>query len=500
MVDAATDRAPLLFKRLIEGTVLYSVALFAQRVAGLILLPVNTHFLSPGDYGVLDLLEQVGVVIGVLIGLNISAALGYFYFRQESPESRDKVVATILAGATLMGAAAGLAGAVFAGPIGRLVFSRPGYQGYLLFVFASLPLGALLEALFTWVRVTDRPAVYAWTSLLRVGITVVMTVTLVGFFRLRIIGVLTSSFVAMLGPVLFLGYYCLRRMRLTFDLPTFVAAFRFSFPLGLGTIAMFVINFGDRFFLSHYKTLTEVGIYAVAYKIGMLMSLVHGSFHTYWYSQVYAVARRDDADYVIARIFTYMMLALSFTLVALIVVCRPAVAVLVTRPGFETAAFVAPVIVLAYYARAIGDFFRCFLLVAGRSTYDAACNWIGAVICLAAYFILIPRYGMWGAAAATLLTFLVIAVVSAIWSYRIRPFRVEGARLFMIGAVSAVLLGLHFLIAVQTIVMQIAWAVLLTAAFPALLWVLPFARPGEVLKLQSLVRTALDRSRRVLGG
>jgi O-antigen/teichoic acid export membrane protein len=232
----------------------------------------------------------------------------------------------------------------------------------------------------------------------------------------------------------------------------------------------------------------------------MLMSLVHGSFHTYWYSQVYAVARRDDADYVIARIFTYMMLALSFTLVALIVVCRPAVAVLVTRPGFETAAFVAPVIVLAYYARAIGDFFRCFLLVAGRSTYDAACNWIGAVICLAAYFILIPRYGMWGAAAATLLTFLVIAVVSAIWSYRIRPFRVEGARLFMIGAVSAVLLGLHFLIAVQTIVMQIAWAVLLTAAFPALLWVLPFARPGEVLKLQSLVRTALDRSRRVLGG
>jgi O-antigen/teichoic acid export membrane protein len=278
-----------------------------------------------------------------------------------------------------------------------------------------------------------------------------------------------------------------------------MAAFRFSVPLGLGTIAMFVINFGDRFFLSYYRTLTDVGIYAVAYKIGMLMSLVHASFHTYWYSQVYAVARRDDADYVIARIFTYMMLALSFTLVALIVLCRPTVAILVTRPGFETAAFVAPVIVLAYYARAIGDFFRCFLLVAGHSTYDAACNWIGAVVCMAAYFILIPRYGMWGAAGATLLTFLVIAVVSAVWSYRIRPFRVEGGRLFTIGAVSAALVGIHFLIGADSLAVQIVWAVILIAAFPALLWVLPFAGPGEVLKLQMVVRTGLDRGRRLAG-
>ena len=72
--------------------------------------------------------------------------------------------------------------------------------------------------------------------------------------------------------------------------------------------------------------------------------------------------------------------------------------------------------------------------------------------------------------------------------------------MFTIGAVATVLVGLHFLIGAQSVAMQIAWAVILTAAFPALLCVLPFAGPGEVQKLQSLVRTGIDRSRRVLGG
>lgn len=498
MASGGGTSAPSLLKSLIKGTALYSVALFAQRIAGVALLPVNTHFLSPGDYGVLDLLEQISVVVGVLIGLNISAALGYFYEKAETSGARSVLTGTILIGATFIGAVAGVAGALFAVPIGKIVFGTTLYHGYLLFVFASLPVSALLEALLSWLRVTDRPGIYAWASLMRVGVTIVMTITLVAFYRLRIIGVLTSSVVAIVIPTLFLGYYCLRRIRLNFNREVFINAFRFSFPIGLGTMAMFIINFGDRFVLLHYRNITEVGIYAVAYKIGMMMSLIHGSFHTYWYSQIYAVARRDDADYVIARIFTYMMLALSFALVALIVISRPAVAILATRPGFEGAAVIAPVIALAYYTRAIGDFFRCFFLVEGRSGYDAICNWIGAVVCLAGYFILIPRYGIWGAAFATLLTFVVIAIVSAVWAHRIRPFRVEAGRLFTIGAVLSVLLAAYFLIPVHSLILQIAWALLLIAAFPAFLWILPFAGAGEILKLKSVLETAKLRTRRAL--
>src|SRR5213080_3681158 len=92
-----------LLKSLVKGTALYSVALFSQRIASLILLPINTRYLSPADYGVLDLLEQIGVVLSVLIGLNISAALGYFYFKDESPDYRNRVVGTVLIGALLIG-------------------------------------------------------------------------------------------------------------------------------------------------------------------------------------------------------------------------------------------------------------------------------------------------------------------------------------------------------------------------------------------------------------
>jgi O-antigen/teichoic acid export membrane protein len=494
---AETQSSPSsLVKSLARGTALYSIAMFAQRIAGLILLPFNTHFLDPSDYGTLDLLEQIGVVVGVLIGLNLSSALGYFYFKEESDLYRNKVAGTIMVGAALIGALAGISGIMFSGQISKLVFGRSDYQGYLIFVFVSLPLSALLESFFTWLRVTERPGMYAWMSILRLGITIVMTITLLAVFRLRVIGVLTSSFIAMLGTALILGTYCFRKVRLTFDRGIFAAAFWFAFPIGLSAIAIFIINVGDRFFLRYYQNLADVGVYGVAYKIGMLMSLLQSSFFTYWNSQVYAVVRRDDADYVTARIFTYVMLALSFALVALVVVCRPVIAIMVTRPGFENAAYIAPVIALAYYTRAIGDFYRCFLIAAGHPAYDAACNWIGAVICLGGYFILIPRYGMWGAAYATLLTFAALAIISAVWAWKVRPFRIEGTRLFTLAAVSTGLLVIYYVAPVQSVPLQIAWAFVLIAAFPAILWISGFAEPAEIGKLKSILTTARNRASR----
>ena len=41
------------------------------------------------------------------------------------------------------------------------------------------------------------------------------------------------------------------------------------FPIGLGGVAMLVIHYGDRFFLQRSASLADVGIYSLAYKLGM---------------------------------------------------------------------------------------------------------------------------------------------------------------------------------------------------------------------------------------
>jgi len=62
------------------------------------------------------------------------------------------------------------------------------------------------------------------------------------------------------------------------------------------------MNFGDRFHSAALSLSRELGIYVLAYKFGLLMTFIYGSFQIYWSAQVFQIMRRDDAEPVFARI------------------------------------------------------------------------------------------------------------------------------------------------------------------------------------------------------
>lgn len=470
--------ARLLFRNILQGSGLYSLAIVGGALSSIILLPVNTRFLDKTDFGVLDLLERVSIAVTFLLGMNFSAALGYFYFSRTSAEERAPVVGTMFAGSLLMGTLAGSIGFIFAAPISQLVFRSPDYATYLRVVCAAIPFGFLAEVGMGWLRVEDRTPAFVRASFFRIAVVLIGTLVGVAVLHLRVWGIVYTNFAASGLVALILTAYCFRIYSFVFEWALFVRMLRFAAPLGLSGIALFIIHFGDRFIIPHFRPLSNLGIYSIAYKIGMLIGVVHGSFQNYWSAQVYQITKRDDADSVVARTFSYLMVVLSFCSLGLIVAAKPALHIL-SRPAFWDAALLVPVIVLAYFARAVGDFFRCVFLVEGRPGYDAACNWIGAAVCLAGYFALIPRWGIWGAAFATLITFVVIGVISVIWVHRLKPISVENARLWKLVVASSVPLGVYLLIPVSSLWAQIGWSALLLVAYPLLLVMMRFPTPAE---------------------
>lgn len=463
-----------------------------QRLAGIFLLPITTRALEPSDYGVADLLEQIASVLTLLLCGNFSAGLGYFYFRAESEEERQRVIGTTIFGALLLGSAAAAVCFPFNGVISRLVFGNESASGYLRLVILVLAPGFLLEAVSAWLRVENRTVMFVFWSWLRVGIQVASVIVLVAYFHLRVWGLMSAAAITITGCAIMMTAYCLRVARPRFDWHLLSRMLRYGAPMGLAGLAMFCIHFGDRFILPHYRSLGELGIYALAYKIGMLVSLLYASFHTYWSAQVFQVVARDDARPVMARTFTYLMALLFFSGLSLILVARPVLRVLVA-PAYQGAAALVPVIVVAYVLRSVAEFFRCLFLTCGRTGYDAICNIAGAVVCVSAYFLLIPPYGMWGAAYATLAAFVFLAAVAMIWTYRLSPYTVEGRRLLKLGAAAAVPLAAYALVPVQSLVLQFAWAALLIVTFPIALWLLRFPTDGEWSVAQGVLRSTAKK-------
>lgn len=482
-----------LFRNILRGTSLYLLAVIVMRITSLLLLPVSTRYITPAEYGVLDLVDQVGMVLALLLGGGLGSAFSFFYFREEAPEARRRVVGTALAGSLLIGLISGFLGWILAERISIAVFGSPGYALYMRLLFYGMPLSFLLEAVFAWLRTEDKAGVFLLATVARTILVATGTIVLLAKVHLGMIGVLYTTLGSVTVLAIGMTAYCLKVARPTFSASLFLRIMRYSLPLGVGGIAVFVVHFGDRFFLPHYRPLSELGIYGIAYKIAMLISFVYSSFHTYWSAQIFGIVRRDDGEEVVRRIFTYLALTIAFCALGLLVVVKPALRVLTTE-AFQGAARIVPLILLAYVVRAISDFFRCFFLVAGRPGADALCNWIGAAVCLGGYFLFIPSYGMWGAATATVLSFLAISVISITWTYRLHPFSIEKKRLLKILVCLGFAVGAYYTVPVDSFALQIVWGMALLGSFPLLLWLLDFSTQAE----RAMAAAAIGRPARVL--
>lgn len=482
--DPASSRS--LFKHIAQGSGLYSIVQVLPPLVSLILVPITTRVLTRADYGVQDLLSQVIVVISMLLGAYLGTSLGYFYYEAE-PARRKQVVGTSILGSLSLGLLAGVICFPFAGRISDLVFPQLSAAPYLRLLFVLLPASFLIDALLSWLRVANRPGVFVLGSILRAGLTVAATIFFLGFLKLHVWGVLYSTTVALLVTTAVLVIYWLLSEGPAFDRALFVRMLRFSFPLAMGGLAMFILHFGDSFVLPHFRPYGDLGLYRLAYKVAMLVSAAYGAFGMYWYAQVFQIMRRQDAHVVFARLITYVLLGVSYFSLCLIVCARPALRK-IAGPAFQDCASLIPLLVIAYFLRSIGDFMRGLFLFEGRPGYDAILTWTGAAVCIGGYALLIPPYGVWGAEYATLAAFAILAIISIIWTYRLHPYRVEAARLVKIGIASAAASACWAMLRGPSFPRLLVAAAAALIAFPLLLWILRFPTPGEIETGREVIR------------
>ena len=75
---------------------IYGVGVILSRAVGFLMLPVYTRFLSPGDYGVLTLLQMTTDVTAILLSAGTTAGVLRFYFKATTDRGRHAVIDTAL--------------------------------------------------------------------------------------------------------------------------------------------------------------------------------------------------------------------------------------------------------------------------------------------------------------------------------------------------------------------------------------------------------------------
>jgi O-antigen/teichoic acid export membrane protein len=475
---AAASRVRSTYGRILKGSGIYTIATLVHRMSSVVMLPVFTHFLTADQYGTMEILDLSLNVFGMLFGANFSVALFYHYFEATSKRERDTVVSTTLLGSASLGALAAAIGFALARQASVLLFQHPNNAGYLRIMLLNFGFTLLLEAVLQWLRATDQARIFVVVAVCRTVIAMTLNIVFLAALGKGLAGVLYSALITSSLLALVSSAYCLTQIKPALDFRLFRRLIRYSIPVTLTGVALFVIHYVDRFILQRFVTMAEIGVYALAYKIGMLVSNFHLSFQSYWTSQMFTLLQGKTGEQLFSSVFTYMLLFLAVIGLLLTVFSGPGLIVL-SRPEYWGARALVPYIVVAYVVRAIGDYFRVIFYTENRPGLDARLNWIGAAVCMAAYLVLIPLFKVWGAIAATFLAFGFIAVLGFSWIRQLRRLDLEWGRVTKIGVASSLVILASHLVPAQPLSLSLPLNALAFTLFPLTLWSLRFANDSE---------------------
>jgi len=472
-------------KRLAKHSAIYGLGGLVSRLLAVLLLPLYTSYLTPKDYGRVETLVALTAILVTLLRAGISNAFFRFYFDSSETAARLRVLRTSF-WFTMTTATLGLvAGWIFAPWIADLLNLGPNQDGLVRAAFVGLWAQLNYEQLTALFRVEERSTAFVAASLANVLLTIATTILLVVVFDEGALGVIVGNFTGTLIVYLALLGYRREQLGLEFDRELLRRMNRFGLPLVPSGLALWTLNFSDRFFLAHLKGQDDVGRYSIGVRIASAMVLLLVAFRTAWPAFAYSIEDDREARRTYGFVLTYLLFIACWLSLALGVLAPWLVRLLARDPAFWPGAeVVAPLA----FAGALWGGYTVLAIGIGRMRRTQF-NWVitgsAAALDVVLNLLLVPRYGIHGAATAAVSAFALMFTAMALYAQRIYPVPYQWRRVFTLLSVAV---GLTV---VGRVVDRLDVAILLIAAYPLVLLPAGFYLPAERARLaRALVRHA----------
>ena len=418
----------------------------------------------------------------VLFRLGLDAGFFRIHYELPSGEDRRRLAGTVALFAVASGGALFALVVVLAPTITRVLLGGSAPAGWIVLAAADVYLGTFAFVPLNLLRIQDRPGLFSALAAGRHAINTALKVVLVATGH-GVTGVLWSDLVATGAFALALAPITLRQAALAFSWPLLRQALAFGLPKVPHGLLVQVQNLADRKILDLFVTRAEVGIYQFGYGFGTLVKFPLSAFEPAWQPFVYARLGEPDAPVTLARVVRVAFAAFAGMGLA-VAVLGPDLLVLMTpgNPAFRAAAPLVPVVALAYVLHGLFLLTSIGIGVRKQARYYPLITAAAAATNVAANLLLIPPFGILGAAWATVLSYAVMAALGLAVSQRLYPLPLEWNRFGRI-AVAAAVSYLASLLAPAAPGPALAVKGAALAAFPALIAALGVLR-GRGLSAQ----------------
>ena len=407
--------------KLFQNLGMYTLVNFINSAIPFLLLPILTSNLSQAEYGIVDIFNNLSFIFIPIIGLNIVSCVLRFYY--DDSVDFNKFLSTVTTTLLISGSLIIIAVATFIEFTDLQIFNEEIPNSILLLALVYAFSSQIIEIILSVFRATEKPLNYGAVRILKTGLDLSLSIYCVVSLKLgwegRIYPAVGIALIIALFILIYLFYSY--NVRLLINKKYLRKAFKYSTPLIFHSLAGYIISFSDRFIILEFMSAEDVGLYAVAYQVGMIMSFVNNSFNQAWTPYVFSILKGGDLSKIkqLSK-FNYFYFLLMIIMALGIFLLVPLLYEWFIDNKFEVDYQIVFWVLLGYAFNGMYKILVNYLFYYKKTKKLSYITIFSAVLNIGLCFYLVPKIGILGAAISTTIAFLSMFIFVAIDYYKLK--------------------------------------------------------------------------------
>ena len=480
-------------KALFRNLAIYGFGDVATSLVSFLLLPVYTRYLKAEDYGIIAMLLTVEAVAKILFRFGVDTAFMRLYYDCADQQARQKLASTIFFFLLAINVTVLACAIAASGWLSGQLFDTTRHRLLITLALANTFVGGFYFIPLQVLRISERSGQFISLVFARAAATLIARLVLVIGAGMGVMGVVLADVVVTTLFTLVLVPWFAPLIRPVFSGALLRQALSFGLPRIPHSLAHQVMGLADRYFLNAFGTLRDVGLYSIGATFGLALKLFLSAFEYAWTPFFLGAMHEPDAKRIYSTVSTYVI-AVLVLLTAGFCAVGPDLVRVATPAEFHPAGAVTPWIALGVMFQGVYLVGSIGLIITRKTSRYPLATGIAAATNLAANALLIPRFGLLGAAWANALSYATLAAFTVWLSWREYPIPYEWRRLAAVAAAgTGAYLAAEFVIGslAAPLLSALTRGVATVAVFLGILLATGFLHAGEFRVLNDMRRRAL---------
>jgi len=466
-------------RELSKDLAIYGTGDVAIQIVNFLLLRVYVEFLSPADYGILALLGSVEAITKLFFRWGVDGSFMRFWYDCPDDRARQRLSSTLFIFLLVTNGIL-LIAAVAASPLIARWLGAPTYTLALQLVLLNTFAIGFTFIPFHVLRLQQKAREFSILAFARSVSTLVLRLALVVGLGYGVMGVVVADLVVTVVLLAVMVRWFAPLIRPVFSSTALRESLAFGLPRVPHGFAQQVIAVGDKFVLSVFVPLSEIGMYSMGVSVGLILKVFLAAFEYAWAPFYYATVREPGAERVFSAITTYGIAVLALMTAGLSAIARDLLEV-ITGGHFTAAYGVVAWTALGVFLQGVYLMTSIGLNITRNTTYYPVATAMAAAVNIGLNFALIPKVGIMGAAYANGAAYAMQAALAYAFSQHFYPIRYEWGRILRVIVSAAIAYAIASVIPeIRPVAGILVRGTTVVVVMAAGLWLGGFLKPEEL--------------------